>query len=125
MLKTTAVLALTAMLIAAPAPAAPAANKAASSSRAAKGEPRVTLDVKDMEVRPLLKNVQKQCGIKNLIVDPDVTGSGTFYFSDVPCSDAIPAILKTLGLAADIDGQYAGRGAGYAGQNLVSVEPLH
>ena len=31
----------------------------------------VTLDVKDAEVRDILKSMQRQCGIKNLAIDPD------------------------------------------------------
>jgi type II secretory pathway component GspD/PulD (secretin) len=62
------------------------------------GEPTVTLDVKDEDIRIILKSVQRQCGIRNLIVDPDVAGSGTFLFDRVPCHTALNAILKTMGL---------------------------
>ena len=58
----------------------------------------VTLDVKDAEARVVLKSMQQQCAIKNLIIDPDVKGSGTFYFRGVPCEDAFPAVLNTMGL---------------------------
>lgn len=66
----------------------------------AKQAPTVTLDVKDAEARPVLKEIQKQCRIQNLIIDPDVTGSGTFYFKKVPCRTALPIVLRTLGLRA-------------------------
>ena len=36
----------------------------------------VTLDVKDEDVRDILKSMQKQCGIKNLAIDPQVAGRG-------------------------------------------------
>ena len=62
--------------------------------------PTITLDVKDAKARVVLKDVQKQCRIENLIIDPDVTGSGTFYMKKVPCKTAFPIILRTLGLKA-------------------------
>lgn len=58
----------------------------------------VTLDVKDAEARVVLKEMQKQCGIKNLIIDPDVTGSGSFYFKEVECSTAFKVVLRTMDL---------------------------
>lgn len=47
--------------------------------------------------------MQKQCGVKNLIIDPGVTGSATFYFRNVPCETAFRTVLRTYGLAAQID----------------------
>jgi hypothetical protein len=64
-------------------------------------EPSVTLDVKDAEVREILKTMKLQCGIKNLIIDPDVTGTGTFMFTDVPCKVAFNTVFRSLGLAAE------------------------
>jgi hypothetical protein len=61
-------------------------------------EPVVTLDVKDAETRVILKSLQRQCGVKNLIVDPNVGGKGTFLFTDVPCRQAFSVVLRTLGL---------------------------
>jgi type II secretory pathway component GspD/PulD (secretin) len=63
-------------------------------------EVTVTLDVKDAEVRVILKSMQQQCGIKNLIVDPNVTGTGTFLFHDVPCRTAFDTVLRSLGLTS-------------------------
>jgi type II secretory pathway component HofQ len=60
----------------------------------------VTLDVKDADVHVVLKSIQKQCGIKNLVIDPGVTGSGTFLFHNVPCSVALDTVLRVNGLAA-------------------------
>jgi hypothetical protein len=62
------------------------------------GEPTVTIDVKDEDIRTILRNVQRQCGIRNLIVDPGVEGSGTFLFNRVPCHTALDTILTTMGL---------------------------
>lgn len=61
----------------------------------------VTLDVKDADVHVVLKSIQKQCGIPNLVIDPGVTGSGTFLFHDLPCDVALRTVLKTTGLAAE------------------------
>jgi len=61
----------------------------------------VTLDVKDAKVRDVLKSMQKQCAVKNLIVDPDVPeGSASFYFHDVPCRTAFDVVLSTYRLKA-------------------------
>jgi len=68
---------------------------------AAYAKPRgVTLDVKDADVHVVLKSIQKQCGIKNLVIDPGVTGSGTFLFHNVPCNVALDTVLRMNGLAA-------------------------
>jgi len=67
---------------------------------AAPKRPTVTLDVKDADVHDVLKSIQKQCGIRNLIIDPGVTGSGTFLFKKVPCKVALDTVLKTTGLTA-------------------------
>lgn len=61
--------------------------------------PTVTLDVKDGEARDILKSMQRQCGIKNLMIDPNVQGTGTFLFNDVPCAQAFSIVLRSLGLA--------------------------
>ena len=60
----------------------------------------VTLDVKDADVHAILKSIQKQCGIRNLVIDPGVTGSGTFLFHDVPCKVALDTVLRVNGLRA-------------------------
>ena len=65
-----------------------------------RNEPGVTLDVKDAEVRVILKSMQKQCGIRNLMIDPNVQGTGTFLFHDVPCRTAFGIVLRSLGLAS-------------------------
>lgn len=64
------------------------------------GEPSVTLDVKDAEAREILKSMQRQCGIKNLLIDPQVQGTGTFLFNQVPCRQAFTIVLQSMGLAA-------------------------
>ena len=61
-------------------------------------EPTVTLDVKDEDVRVILKSLQRQCALKNLIIDPDVQGKATFLFRDVPCQTAFDMVFRTFGL---------------------------
>jgi type II secretory pathway component HofQ len=68
---------------------------------AAAKPPAVTLDVKDEDVHVILKSMQKQCAIKNLVIDPNVSGNGTFYFTDVPCRTAFDVVFRTMGLAAE------------------------
>ena len=59
----------------------------------------VTMDVKDMETRKILKEMQKQCAVKNLIVDPDVPEEkGTFKFTNVSCSTAFKVVFRSLRL---------------------------
>ena len=63
----------------------------------------VTLDVKDAEPRVVLKAMQKQCGIKNLIIDPDVPKTAaSFFFREVPCDTAFRVVLRTYGLAKQV-----------------------
>jgi hypothetical protein len=68
-----------------------------------RAEKTLTLDVKDAEAADILRSVQRQCGIRNLMIDPDVRGSGTFLFRDVPCGVAIDTILQSLGLAGEVE----------------------
>jgi hypothetical protein len=63
-------------------------------------EPSVTLDVKDADVRTILASMQKQCGIRNLMIDPQVQGNGTFLFHGVPCRKAFDVVLRSLGLSS-------------------------
>jgi hypothetical protein len=65
------------------------------------GEQMVNLDVKDAAIDEILKSMQRQCGVKNLMIDPDVQGSGTFMFTDVPCRQAFDVVLRTMGLSAE------------------------
>ena len=58
----------------------------------------VTLDVKDEDVRDILKSMQRQCAIKNLAIDPQVQGKGTFFMHDLPCATAFDVVLRTFGL---------------------------
>ena len=83
----------------------------AGSVTASAAEPTVTLDVKDEDVRVILKEMQKQCGIKNLLIDKEVAGAGMVYFHDVPCETAFRVIFKQFGLAGHVE------------RNLVTVEP--
>jgi len=70
-----------------------------ATALAAPQKPRtVTLDVKDDDVRDVLKSLQKQCAIKNLAIDPQVQGKATFYLRDVPCATAFNLVQRTFGL---------------------------
>jgi hypothetical protein len=73
-------------------------------------EPAVTLDVKDEDVVVILKSMQKQCGIRNLLIDKDVTGKGMVYFNEVPCETAFRTVFGQFGLRGQVE------------QNLVHVE---
>ena len=74
-------------------------------------EPTVTLDVKDEDVRIILKSMQKQCDIRNLLIDKEVSGTASLvYFRDVPCGTAFRTIFRQFGLTGQFD------------QNVVHVE---
>ena len=66
-------------------------------------EPAVNLDVKDEDIRVVLKSMKEQCGIRNLLIDKEVGGKAMFYFRDVPCTQAFDIVARTMGLAYDIE----------------------
>lgn len=63
-------------------------------------QPGVTLDVKDEDIRTILKSMQTQCAIRNLVLDRDVQGKGTFLFDRVPCRTAFDVVFRTMGFAS-------------------------
>jgi type II secretory pathway component HofQ len=71
----------------------------------------VSLDVKDADVRVVLKSMQQQCGIKNLLIDPEVKGETTLLFREVPCRTAFKVVFQQHGLT------------GQVAQNVTTVEP--
>ena len=72
-------------------------------ARAEEKEATVDLDVKDEDIRVILKSMKEQCGIKNLLIDKEVGGKAMFYFRDVPCSQAFDIVARTMGLAYSIE----------------------
>lgn len=75
----------------------------APASHAEEKESAVNLDVKDQDVRLIFKSMKEQCGIRNLLIDKDVNGNGTFILHDVPCSRAFDIVARTMGLTYDIE----------------------
>lgn len=68
-----------------------------------RSEPRATLAVKDAEVRDVLDSLKKQCGVKNLVIDPGVGGKvGSLFVKDIPCSAAFRLVLRMSGLDAKV-----------------------
>lgn len=67
-------------------------------------EATVSLNVKDAELGIILRELKRQCGIRNIVVDPDVgERKGTFLFNEVPCSIAFKVVFNSLGLAAQLE----------------------
>ena len=64
----------------------------------------VTLDVKDEEIHVILRSMQKQCSVRNLVIDPGVEGRGTFVFHRLPCDKAFEVVTSTMGLRATDEG---------------------
>ena len=63
---------------------------------------KVSLDVKDADVREVLQSLKTQCAIKNMIIDKEVPASAaTFYLRDVPCETAFKVVFRTYNLAAE------------------------
>ena len=96
-------LAATSRTIGGVAPAiSPASALAKNAGRIARAthETGVTLNVKDEEVRKIMATMQKQCAVKNLVIDPDVQARGTFVFHQVPCSTAFKVVLQSLALGS-------------------------
>jgi len=74
----------------------------ASGPAASAAEHKVTLDVKDADVRDVLQSLKTQCAIKNMIIDKEVpASSATFYLRNVPCETAFKAVFRTFNLAAE------------------------
>jgi len=61
-------------------------------------ERTVSIDVKDEDVHKILRSMQEQCAIRNLIIDPKVQGEGTFVLHSVPCRAAFDVVTETLSL---------------------------
>ncbi|HYF52505.1 MAG TPA: hypothetical protein VEJ63_24065 [Planctomycetota bacterium] len=56
----------------------------------------ITMKFKDADVRDVIFAIAA-IGKLNVIIDPDVKGTITLNFTDVPCDEAITTIAKTLG----------------------------
>jgi hypothetical protein len=67
------------------------------------GEP-ITLSLRDAPLPEVLRTFAKVAGV-NLILDPKVQGSVTVELQDVPWDQALYVILKTHGMAAEVDGR--------------------
>lgn len=68
-----------------------------------KGKP-ISLSLKDADVREVLR-LFAEIGNFNLVLDPSVEGTVTVELSDIPWDQALHVILRTHGLAAEIDGR--------------------
>lgn len=68
----------------------------------AAGEPKVTLDLKDADLRDVLDRFANLTGL-DFVVYPEVRGVVTCTFQDVPWETALDLILKSNGLAFERD----------------------
>lgn len=64
---------------------------------------RISLSLKDADLRDVLRSFAQLAGF-NLVLDPAVRGAVTVELHDVPWEQALATILKTHGLAAQLDG---------------------
>jgi hypothetical protein len=68
-----------------------------------RGEP-ISLSLRDAPLPEVLRTFAKIAGV-NLVLDPKVQGLVTVELVDVPWDQALYVILKTHGMAAEIDGR--------------------
>jgi hypothetical protein len=64
----------------------------------------ISLSLRDAPLPEVLRTFAKIAGV-NLILDPEVQGLVTVELKDVPWDQALYVILKTHGMAAEIDGR--------------------
>lgn len=89
-----------------PNPAEPERQSASgvrSSSGAWQPGERISLSLKDADLAEVLRSFARLAGF-NLVLDPAVRGRVTVELQDVPWEQALEVILRTHGLAAEIDG---------------------
>jgi type II secretory pathway component HofQ len=68
---------------------------------------RIDLSLRDADLVEVLRSFAR-LGDFDLVVDPRVKGSVTVELKDVPWDLALAVILRTHGLAAEIDGRIVG-----------------
>jgi type IV pilus assembly protein PilQ len=64
----------------------------------------ISLSVKDADLVEVVRSLVRIAGL-NLVVDPGVRGTVTAELRDVPWDRALAVILKTNGLAMELDGR--------------------
>jgi type IV pilus assembly protein PilQ len=75
------------------------------------GSERVSLDFQNQEIVPILRLFAKISGC-NIFIHPDVRGSATMDFRDVPWNQALETMLNTFSLAHEVE------------DNIIRVAPL-
>jgi hypothetical protein len=80
------------------APAAPA------SVAPTRPVPIISLSVKDADLVEVVRSLARIAGV-NLVIDPGVRGTVTAELIDVRWDHALAVILKTQGLAMELDGR--------------------
>ncbi len=101
--------ALLAFFLTSPAPAEPRRpavrrpRPAQASARLSPDE-RISLDLKDADIRDVLRSFAALTGT-SLVIDPDVKGSVTVCLHDVSWVDALEVILRSNGLGMVSEGR--------------------
>ena len=88
-------------------PARSAASQAALAPQSrpnARAVPVISLSVKDADLVEVVRSLARIASV-NLVIDPRVQGKVTAELVDVRWDHALAAILKTQGLAMELDGQ--------------------
>lgn len=82
--------------------AGPGGRTLSSGEKVYTGEP-LSLNLKDADIKDVLHTFQQLTGL-NIAVDPQVTGSVTVDFIDIPWDQALEIILRQNGLAYLLEG---------------------
>ena len=84
-------------------PNATGSGPPAGAAGAWKPGARISMSFKDADLADVLRSFARMGGF-NLVLDPSVKGSVTVELRDVPWEQALETILKSHGLAAEVDG---------------------
>lgn len=68
-------------------------------------ERTASLDLVDADLEPTIRSLAEQCGIPNVMIDPNLKRSGaTFRFREVPCSSAFDVVFSTMRVNGRVGG---------------------
>jgi len=82
---------------------AAASTTTADSAAATETEPRFTIDVKDTDIRDVIRIISKGYGV-NVVLDNDVTGTVTLHLKDVPAMEGLRTLAASQGLTVQREG---------------------
>ena len=79
------------------------ARPAASTAEAAYSGERISLELKDADLKDFFRLIGSISGL-NIVLDPDVEGSLTLFLKEVPWDQALDVVLKNQGMGRHLSG---------------------